>query len=70
LGNREGARQELQKTIEIDPNLGPAHYRLGLLYAAEGQLGLAEKAFRTALAINPQDADAQRGLAALSARRR
>ncbi|MBM3804356.1 MAG: tetratricopeptide repeat protein [Acidimicrobiia bacterium] len=61
---------ELRKAIEIDPNLAPAHYRLGLLYLSGGQTKLAAKAFETAIAINPQFAEAERSLAALSATKR
>ena len=51
------ALDEIKLAIQADPNNGPAHNLMGLIYAALGNTAQAEAAFRKALQINPRDAD-------------
>lgn len=57
-GNTERARAALNKAMEIDPKAVEAHVLLGVLNAAESEWGLAERNFRTALAIAPANPQA------------
>lgn len=47
------ARTRLQRAIQIDPQLWEAHYNLGVLERAAGDLPAASAAFDAALAIDP-----------------
>ena len=56
-GQFSTALDEIKLAIQADPNNGPAHNLMGLIYAALGNTTQAEAAFRKALQINPRDAD-------------
>lgn len=64
------AQTELNKAAELDPpNAGRYYYNLGAVYVNSGQTGPAEAAFKKAIEVNPDYADAQFQYAtALSAR--
>jgi type IV pilus assembly protein PilF len=57
-GNMERARTALNKALEIDARSVEAHVLLGVLNAAESEYGLAERHFKSALAIDPDNAQA------------
>lgn len=57
-GNRfphEQAIQSDKRATTLDPNLGPAHHHLGVMYFHIGLLDKAEEHLKQALAINPSD---------------
>ena len=56
-GQFNTALDEIKLAIQADPNNGPAHNLMGLIYAALGNTAQAEVGFRRALQINPRDAD-------------
>jgi|GEM_PF-788474 len=49
------ARLQLSRILEVEPLNPKVHARLGMVYYYFGQWPLAEKAYRTALALNPGD---------------
>ncbi len=51
----DSARLHLLRVLEIEPLSPKSHARLGMLYYYLGQLDIAEKSYRTALKINPDD---------------
>ena len=54
------AQAELNKAAELDPpNAGRYYYNLGAVYVNSGQSGPAEAAFKKAIEVNPDYADAQ-----------
>jgi hypothetical protein len=53
LGSRIGNAQGVEKAVPIDRQSALAHNQLGLRFAAEGKLELADREFKTALAIDP-----------------
>jgi type IV pilus assembly protein PilF len=55
-GNMERARSSLNKALEIDDRSVEAHVLLAVLNAAESEWGIAERHFKTALSIDPNDA--------------
>jgi type IV pilus assembly protein PilF len=57
-GNMERARTALNKALEIDPRAVEAHVLLAVLNAAEGETALAEQSYKTALGIEPRNAQA------------
>ena len=65
LGDYEGQRKALERAIQLDSNLAPAHYHLAQLYIAHGSVAQAKQALRTALAIDPQFAAARQALSSL-----
>jgi tetratricopeptide (TPR) repeat protein len=66
LKDYEGQRKELETAIQLDSNLAPAYYYLARLYIVHGSLAQAEHALKTALAIDPQFAQARKALASLT----
>jgi type IV pilus assembly protein PilF len=54
-GERKLAIEKLQKAIEADSDYAPAQHSLALAYQEFGQLELAEKHFRVALELQPDD---------------
>jgi len=58
LGNMPVALDEAKEAMRADPNFGPAHNVLGLVYGALKEDRLAEDSFRRALQINEFDSDA------------
>jgi tetratricopeptide (TPR) repeat protein len=63
--NRDEAISLYRKGLEICPDDDVAHYELGRALAGSGQPAEAEKAFETALKINPDFTDARRQLEAI-----
>lgn len=57
-GNTERARKALNKALEINSRSVEAHVLLAVLNAAEGEDGLAERHFKTALGMDPRNAQA------------
>jgi type IV pilus assembly protein PilF len=57
-GQFDTALEEIRLALVARPDLGAAYNMRGLIYAAMGELRLAEDSFLRALAINPRDADA------------
>jgi type IV pilus assembly protein PilF len=54
-GDFDTALVKLQKALEADPNSATAHGTLAILYENIGENDLAEKHFRTALRLSPED---------------
>lgn len=54
-GNFASSLQQLQKTVQLDPLDPKAHARLGMAFFYLGKDQNAEKAYKTALALNPRD---------------
>src|SRR5580693_8799989 len=54
LGDFPSERQELARTIELDPHLAVAQNQLGLLALRSGQQAEAEQRFKKTLAIDPR----------------
>ena len=59
LGLPENARLELETTLELRPTDVPALTRLGALFYRQGQRDLAEAAWRQAMAVDPEYAEAR-----------
>jgi tetratricopeptide (TPR) repeat protein len=56
----EEAQAELNKAAQLDPTqAGRYYYNLGAVYINSGQSGPAEAAFKKAIEVNPEYADAQ-----------
>jgi type IV pilus assembly protein PilF len=58
MGNLGVALEEIKEAQRSDPGYGPAHSIGALIYAALKEDRLAEQGFQRALAINPNDHDA------------
>jgi len=58
LGNMSVALEEAKEALRSEPNFGPAHNVLGLVYGALKEDRLAEESFQRALRINQFDSDA------------
>ena len=54
-GDRKTAIEKLLKAIEADPKYAPAQHSLALAYQDFGQIELAEKHFRKAVDLQPED---------------
>lgn len=67
LGQRELARQHLDRALALAPEHPTAHYNLGSLLVAEGDAAGAIDAFREAVALRPRYAAAHNNLGALLA---
>src|SRR5580704_2892603 len=65
LGDFSSEREELSRTVELDPNLAVAQNQLGLLAWRSGQQAQAEKLFKKTLAIDPTFSEAQSNLGVL-----
>jgi serine/threonine protein kinase/Flp pilus assembly protein TadD len=64
------ARVAALKSLELDDTLSDAHRALATIYLMEWNFPEAEKKYREALALNPNDAGAHQGYGALLARMR
>jgi tetratricopeptide (TPR) repeat protein len=62
LGETQGQKAELEKTLALDSNMGIAHNDLGLVHLSEGKINEAESDFKAALEIDPKFAEAQNNL--------
>ena len=51
----------------MNPNLAPAHYRLGLIFAQQRQHALARASYERALALDPSFGPARQSLQQLPA---
>ena len=58
IGNYVVALDELNEALRADPDYGPAHNILALVYMGLGEDARAEQSFRRALSVNAQDSDA------------
>jgi tetratricopeptide (TPR) repeat protein len=65
LGDLASERRELEKSVELDPNVAVAQNQLGLLALRRGQQEEAERRFTKALTIDPKFAEAQSNLGVL-----
>ncbi|MGA8216267.1 MAG: tetratricopeptide repeat protein [Candidatus Sulfotelmatobacter sp.] len=65
LGDFPSERKELERTIELNPNLTVAQNQLGLLAWRGGQQAEAEKLFKKTLAIDPTFSEAESNLGVL-----
>ncbi|MEC8942358.1 MAG: tetratricopeptide repeat protein, partial [Verrucomicrobiota bacterium] len=65
-GKADQATFHFKKTLQLDPENGPAHNDFGALLANQGKLAEAEAHFRRALVIDPDDALAKRNLKLLN----
>lgn len=61
----EGAKRNLQKAIEKDPNNHVLHYSIGTVYNSLGNTDEAEAAYKKSISLNPEYFDAQYNLGAL-----
>lgn len=67
LGQRDLARQHLDRALALAPEHATAHYNLGSLLVVEGDTAGAIDAFREAVALRPRYAAAHNNLGALLA---
>lgn len=63
LGDRVGEKRELHAAVVLDPTMGAAYNRLGLLDLYEGKLEGAENNFRAAIDNDPGSTEALTNLA-------
>ncbi len=56
-GQLTTALDEVKLAIQAEPNKAQAYGLRGLIYAALGEMAVAEESFQRALQINPRDAD-------------
>lgn len=68
-GQLAAARDAFERALGIDANYYRSQLGLGLVELGEGRLEEAENRFRAVLRLNPGNADAQRKLTELAARR-
>jgi hypothetical protein len=54
-GRIEEAKVEIERAIELDPNLAQAHYYAGLIARVQKRLPDAEREFEISLRLNPSD---------------
>lgn len=59
---QERAIRAYERALALDPQAPNVHYHLGLIYKDRGDLANASAAFAQALAVNPNDADAEHWL--------
>jgi type IV pilus assembly protein PilF len=57
-GDLQSAQAKLEKAVEQNPKLVPAHTALGLVYERLGDIEGAERLYRRAVEIAPRDPDA------------
>ncbi len=62
VSRREGARELLQRAIELNPHMDSAHVFLGKLLRDEGKIDRAIEEFETAILCNPKCREAKREL--------
>ena len=65
LGDRATEHQELEKAIQLDPELAVAHNQLGVLALQGNRTSEAEQEFKKAIAGDPRYAEAQNNLGVL-----
>jgi tetratricopeptide (TPR) repeat protein len=65
LGDEAAERAELEKAIQLNPELAVAHNQLGVLAIQRGRITEAEAEFKKAIASDPQYAEAQNNLGVL-----
>jgi len=56
-GQYSTALDEIKQALQVKPDMREALNLRGLVYAALGEMGLAEESFRRALSLSPRDAD-------------
>jgi len=69
LNRIDDARQQLKRSLVLDPNLSDARYELAQLDLNDGQLDSAERLLRTVLQQNPRHAKANMAMGDLTFRR-
>jgi tetratricopeptide (TPR) repeat protein len=62
LGRSDDAREQVDRTLSLDPEHATTHRRRGWLLLQAGRHEEARRHFQDALRLNPNDADAKRGL--------
>lgn len=62
LGDHAVERGELEKAIQLQPDLAVAHNQLGVLALRSNRIDEAEKEFKKAVASAPRDAESQNNL--------
>lgn len=67
-GKLPQAEAAFRKILASDPNNGDAYYNLGVIAEGKGDLNGALSNYRSALNINPQDADLQSTVAAVQSK--
>jgi len=67
-GDRAAERTELERAVQLDPNLAVAHNQLGLLDLQQERVLTAEQHFKKALSIDPKYAEALSNLGVLCSR--
>jgi tetratricopeptide (TPR) repeat protein len=65
LDDRAAEQQELEKAIQLDPDLAVAHNQLGVLALQANRTSEAEREFKKAIAGDPRYAEAQNNLGVL-----
>jgi Flp pilus assembly protein TadD len=53
IGDRRGAIREYEKALALSPRSATAHYNLGVVLVAEGNVAAAEQHFREAITYAP-----------------
>ena len=58
-GRYELSRTKLERALELDPDFPQAHGAIAVLYEKVGETGLAEKHYKKALRLSPDDSGSQ-----------
>lgn len=66
INNLNGAEEDFNKAIKINPRLEDAHYYLARLYVLKNDLKGAQKEFEETLKINPEKAEAKDAIAIIT----
>ena len=64
-GRWREAKTHLQRALALDPDLARAHYHLGALYAARGDVEAAQREYQRAIDLDSQGFFRQRAEKAL-----
>ena len=70
MGRLDEAADYFRKSMEIDPNLAPAHNNLGLALKGQGKWSEADQRFRDAIRFGPELAPPHDNLGEIRALRR
>jgi superkiller protein 3 len=61
-GRLDAARAALQRAVQLDPGLAPAHANLAYVFAAQDRMVEAEREYREAINLQPDNAVPYNGL--------